>query len=202
MISDRNTETPRHERSAPWMDAWRLEIRSFDQFVATYRPYLKSLAESNLPAALQSKLDGSDLVQDTLLKGYSQLNQFQGTTENELLAWLKAILENQLVDTERFHQRQCRDVRREQLLEQEVSDQANDTGSAVLMRSERDALLRQRLDELPTDFRTVLLLRHEQGLSFPEIGERMSRSADASRMLWGRATIKLGELLASNDSSR
>jgi RNA polymerase sigma-70 factor (ECF subfamily) len=52
------------------------------------------------------------------------------------------------------------------------------------------------LGRLSADHQTVLRLRYWDDLSFPQIGERLSRSEDAVRKLWLRALRQLqAELL-------
>src|SRR5437763_1788571 len=45
--------------------------------------------------------------------------------------------------------------------------------SLAAMRHERAVLLSEALARLPEDSREVLVLRHLEGLGFPEVGERM-----------------------------
>jgi RNA polymerase sigma-70 factor (ECF subfamily) len=44
---------------------------------------------------------------------------------------------------------------------------------------------------LPEAYREVIILRHLEGLSFPEVGRRMQRSVDSVKNLWARG---LGQL--------
>jgi RNA polymerase sigma-70 factor (ECF subfamily) len=66
------------------------------------------------------------------------------------------------------------------------------------MRKERALVLADALASLPDDYREVLVLRHLEGLDFPEVAQRMSRSAGAVRVLWTRALKKLREALSSS----
>jgi RNA polymerase sigma-70 factor (ECF subfamily) len=47
------------------------------------------------------------------------------------------------------------------------------------------------VERLPEDRRRVIALRHEEGLSFDEIAQRMGRTPAAVRKLWFRAVARL-----------
>jgi RNA polymerase sigma-70 factor (ECF subfamily) len=60
---------------------------------------------------------------------------------------------------------------------------------------EQAVLLADALGRLPADYREVIILRHLEGLNFPEVAGRMGRSADAVKKLWARALGRLRGLL-------
>src|SRR4051812_32767397 len=86
-----------------------------------YRPYLRLLAGLGLDQRLQSKLDPSDLVQETLLKAHQALGDFQGRRGGERAAWLRQILANTLADTYRHYGTGARDLDLEQCLDRSSS---------------------------------------------------------------------------------
>ena len=65
--------------------------------VKRYRSCLLLLAEARLDRRLQGKLDPSDVVQQTLLNAHQAWTQFRGTSEAELVAWLRQILARTLL---------------------------------------------------------------------------------------------------------
>src|SRR6516165_10219824 len=66
-----------------------------------YRDYLDLLSRVGCDARLRALADSSDVVQQTLLRAHQRMGQFQGSSEAEFLAWLRAILARQLVDLAR-----------------------------------------------------------------------------------------------------
>jgi RNA polymerase sigma-70 factor, ECF subfamily len=170
-----------------------------------YWNYLHLLAETQLDRRLRVRFSPSDLVQETLLEAHRDFPQFRGTTEQELLAWLRQILVHNLVVAVRRHvQASKRDVRRDVSLEQVCAalDRSAQGMAAILahhgtspsdrvQREEMLVTLADRLAELPQDYREVIVLRHLQGCSFADIAVRLDRSEGAVRMLWLRAIGQL-----------
>jgi RNA polymerase sigma-70 factor (ECF subfamily) len=172
------------------------------QLLELYRSYLGLLARLQIGRRLRGKADPADLVQETFLAAHEHWERFRGTTEAELLAWLRRILAAKTADLMRsFLGSQRRDVRLERDLAAELdqSSQILDNGllarqdspSQQASRREQGVILAAALDRLPEDYREVLILRHLEGLSFPEVGERMGRSTDAVKKLWTRALDRL-----------
>jgi RNA polymerase sigma-70 factor (ECF subfamily) len=171
-----------------------------------YRAYLSVLARVQIGRRLQGKVDASDLVQEAFLGAYRDFAQFRGTTENEFLGWLRQILASLLANLVRHYQgTQRRDVRLERQLaiELEQSSQALDRGlvapqsspSQQAMCREQSVLLAEALGRLPDEWRELLILRHLEGVSFPEVARRLGRSVDSAKKLWPRALASLRQLL-------
>jgi RNA polymerase sigma-70 factor (ECF subfamily) len=150
-------------------------------------------------------VDSSDLVQEAFLEAHRDFVQFAGSTEAELLAWLRRILARNLADTARYQTAGLRDHRRQRSLEalldqsslavQEALAATGTTASAVAARRERAVLLADALESLPEDYRDVVILRNLEGLRFSDVATRMGRSSGAVRMLWARAIERLSEAL-------
>ena len=171
-----------------------------------YRSYLLVLARTNLrtwgPAA--NKLDPSDVVQDALLRAHKALPQFQGTTSAELQAWLRKILETQLVDAVRYWHRGKRDAQLERSIHESVNDSvrrierlaANQTSpSQHVLRHEIALRLTDALTALPEDQRTAVELHHLSGYTVAETAERMGRTKPAVAGLLRRGLAQLRESL-------
>jgi RNA polymerase sigma-70 factor (ECF subfamily) len=62
-------------------------------------------------------LKPSDVVQEADLEAHRDFAGFAGTTERELVTWLRRILVRNLTDQARRHQAQMRDTHRQQSLE-------------------------------------------------------------------------------------
>jgi RNA polymerase sigma-70 factor (ECF subfamily) len=170
-----------------------------------YRNYLRLMARSLIHHPLRVRLDASDLVQETYLKAHREFTGFLGSTEPELVSWLRQILVRNLADQVRRHRALGRDYRREQPLEQfldhssvalqkRLTDAAPSPSSHAAHR-EQAVLLADALARLPDDYREVFLLRNVEHIPFETIAVRMGRSPGAARVLWTRAMEKLSQLI-------
>lgn len=172
-----------------------------------YRDYLKLLTRLQLPPRLRSKVDPSDVVQETLLKAYQNLEQFRGRGDAELAAWLRRILANSLVDAARQFRGAKRDVGRERSLEASIEqssarldtllnpEQSSPSGRAI--RQEEMLDVAAALAQLPEDQRSVVELHHLQGCSVAQVAECLGRTERAVAGLLRRGLKSLRELLQS-----
>lgn len=174
------------------------------QALETCRRYLMLVAQRELAPDLQAKGSASDLVQQTFLEAHRDFAQFHGTTEEELLAWLRQLLLHQVGKLARQYRGTAkRSIDREVSL-QEDSDSSGPTvapyanapsPSDEAMAHEDDQALQQALERLPEDYRRVIVLRYLEERTFEEIGPLMQRSPDAARKLWARAVERLQQEL-------
>jgi RNA polymerase sigma-70 factor, ECF subfamily len=188
---------------------------SLGSLLEQYRNYLVVLAATQIEKRLQPRVSPSDVVQETMLRAHKNFGQFRGTTEQELLAWLRQILVNNLARFVEQHMLAARrDVRREVSIERLgvaleqstiqlaalVPSQGKSPSMAVQQREEA-VVLADRLAQLPEDYREVLVLRNLQGLPFEDVARRIGRSVGATRMLWLRAIEKLRTVYRQDPSS-
>ncbi len=181
--------------------------QALNRLFAACRPYLLTVANQSLPDELRAKLGGSDLVQDTLMQVRGNFARFHGSTEQELLAWLRgALLNNVHAQTRRYLGTQKREARREVSLDQGLSGAEHEglvDGAAwcpdcQVLADEEAIRLNASLERLSADYRRVIELRNWEGRPFTKIGEAMGRSPEAARKLWARAIEQLRvELKAS-----
>jgi RNA polymerase sigma-70 factor (ECF subfamily) len=170
-----------------------------------YRDYLRLLARVQLSPRLQAKVDASDIVQQTLLEAHKCRGQFQGQSEAELLAWLRAILSNVLTATARRLSAEMRDVARERSFEAEVelsssrlecmlaADQTSPSEQTI--RGEDLMRLAHAITCLPPDQRKVVEMHHLKGMSLADVAALMGRTRPAIGGLLFRGLSKLRELL-------
>jgi RNA polymerase sigma-70 factor (ECF subfamily) len=174
--------------------------------LARFRPYLRVLARASMDSRLRGKLDPSDVVQEAMVNALRGIDQFRGTTDAELAAWLRQILARVLAGTARGLARDKRDARREQPLPTTVEDSSARLeawlaadGSSPSERAERNeelVRLAAAVDRLPDAQREALTLYRLRGLGLDEVAAQMSRTPDATAGLIKRAVHQLRQELA------
>lgn len=182
------------------------DVQALGQLLESYRAYLTLLAQLQIGRRLQGKVDAADVVQDAFLGAHRDFGQFRGTTEKEFLGWLRQILAYVLANLVRYYQgAQRRDVRLERQLTIEldqsshalnrglVADQSSPSQQAA--RREQAALLAEALARLPEAWRDLLVLRHLEGLTFPEVAQRLGRTVDSVKKQWPRALASLRRVM-------
>lgn len=182
-----------------------------DRLFAACRSYLGLMARANVEPWMRGKMDASDIVQQTLLDAHRDFEDFRGQTYQEWLAWLRQILNHNACDAAHHYRVAAkRAVWREVPLNGNRGDDSQSPGfeppspgdspSQIAIHNERELLLAEAIDQLPEDYREVIIMRNIQRLSFAEVAEQLGRTRPAAQMLWMRAIQNLKSLLLSAES--
>src|SRR5438270_12356002 len=171
------------------------------RLLGLYRNYLRLMARTLISQPLRVRLDASDLVQDTLLKAHREFAGFLGSTEPELIAWLRQILVRSLSDQVKRHRAGRRDLRREEAMEvmldrssaavQQALAAPVSSPSSIASRREQAVLLADALEKLPAHYREIFIARNLEHIPFDQIAARMGRTSGAVRKLWTRTMLSL-----------
>lgn len=175
------------------------------QWLERHRPYLTLLARAHLNLRNSDKVSSSDIVQQTLLDAFANRDQYRGTTDAELAAWLRQILKHNLLDVLRDQRRDKRDVRRERPLERGIDASFSHTDDWLVavqsspsqraVKQEDVLRLSEALSKLPDNQREAIVLHHLQGLKLAEVAVEIERSEAAVAGLLFRGLTKLHTLL-------
>lgn len=189
--------------------------QALGELLLTVENYLKLLAKLQIGRHLQVKLDASDVVQETFLEAHRAIERFEGDTRDQFIAWLRSILASRISNNvRRYLGTQARDIRLEQQIQIDLDQSAmslggmfvdpGETPSQLVSQEEQSRLVVECLSKLSADYQHVLVLRHLEGKTFPEIATLMNRSVDSVEKLWVRGLSKLKKefLVARDDESR
>ena len=134
----------------------------------------------------------ADLVQESLVKGYTSLVSCQDPAR--FGAWVFRILRNRALDY-------LKDRRRKNLsLEEGAQDVPSlDDPAGDLERAELARAVNAALEALPAAQREAFLLKHVQGHSYEEMAEMLGGSVSALKMRVMRAREALQAMLSPNE---
>jgi RNA polymerase sigma-70 factor (ECF subfamily) len=168
-----------------------------------YRSYVHLLARLQIDRRLQGKASASDVAQETFLRAKKYFAQFRGASERELLVWLRRNLASTMARMTRHYTAQKRDVNMERQLDERLEASSHalgrlpvvDSPSVEARRREASVLLADALAQLDAAYREVIVLRHLENLSFPEVAQRMGRTLDSVKNIWARAVSELRHMV-------
>ena len=178
-----------------------------EELLANYRPYLRVLAGQRLPQFINKRIDGSDIVQQTLIDAVRGLPDFRGQTEAEFTAWMVRLLERNLLQSIRLNTQGKRDVRLEQVAANTAdstqliwhSVASCDSGPTTsVFRGEAALQLCQALERLPTEQRLAVELRYLMQQPLDKIAAEMEKSTPAVAGLIRRGVEALRRYLPAD----
>jgi RNA polymerase sigma-70 factor (ECF subfamily) len=163
------------------------ELMSFE---AAMLPHLD--AAHNLARwLLRNEQDAQDVVQEAYLRAFRSFSGFHGTNGR---AWLLTIVRN----TSYTLLKKNRAVDFTTPFDEEIHATGHESVSpaTILEHCEDAELIREAMDELPAEFREILALRHQEGLSYKEIADIAQIPLGTVMSRLARARDKLKEYLA------
>jgi len=171
------------------------DIEAFEALVERHEDRLYGLALR----MTRSEADAAEVVQDTFLAAYQNLNNFRG--EAAFGSWVHRIAANNALMRLR-HQRVV-EAATEELRAPEFTERGSlaevpevdwsRRADEKVLDEELGRAIRQGTDALPEGYREVFLLKDVEGLSYEEIAEMMGISVPAVKSRLHRARLALRE---------
>ena len=170
------------------------DARAFSDLIAKYERKIFRLAQH----ITQNREDAEDVLQETFLKAYEHLDQFQGNSK--FYTWIVRIAVNQALMK-----------LRKRKSDRTVSmDEGIDTGEDIVVREiaawdedpeqsysrdEINVILNEAVESLAPAYRTVFVLRDVEELSTEETAEALDLSIPAVKSRLLRARLQLRDKL-------
>ena len=175
----------KHEEQDP------IEGQESASFEETMLPHMD--AAHNLARwLLRNEQDAQDVVQEAYLRAFKSFSGFHGSNGR---AWLLTIVRN----TSYTLLKKNHAVDLTTTFDEEIhtSGQESVNPATVLEHSENAELIKEAMDELPAEFREILVLRHLEGLSYKEIADISQLAPGTVMSRLARARAKLKEYLTA-----
>ena len=139
---------------------------------------------------LRNEQDAQDVVQEAYLRAFKSFGGFRGTNGR---AWLLTIVRN----TSYTLLKRNKTIDFTTPFDEEIHGARGEVYSPVtlLEHSEDANRLKEAMDQLPEEFREILILRHQEGLSYKEIADLVQIPQGTVMSRLARARSKLREFL-------
>jgi RNA polymerase sigma-70 factor (subfamily 1) len=170
-----------------------------------FRAYLETLTFIQIDPRLRSKFGHSDVVQETLLEAYHDLERILALGREARKRWLRRMLMNNLRDTIERWRAGRRDARLEQSLDAaahesscrlEKSLVAEDSSPSARAAAQEDALrLLDALSQLDERQREAIIQQKYHGRTLAEIAEHLGCTVGAVAGYQARGLERLRQIL-------
>ena len=168
--------------------AQKAELASFEDVMLPHLDAAHNLAKW----LLRNEEDAKDVVQEAYLRAFKSFGGFHGSNGR---AWLLTIVRN----TSYTLLKKNRAADLTTTFDEEIHAAGDESASpAIIVEHAEDAeLVTKAMDELPAEFREILVLRHQEGLSYKEIADIAQIPPGTVMSRLARARAKLREYLAA-----
>ena len=170
-------------------------------------PDLRAYVRLRAGRDIRAKESCSDIVQSVCREVLEDLDGFEFRGEPAFRAWLFKHTLNKIVDRARYYDAGKREAGREEPLPETdgsafvpAAYASLCTPSQVAMAHELKDRIEAGFDELPEDYREVLVLSRIVGLSHGEIAEETGRTLSSVRNLVYRGMARLTMLVGETES--
>ena len=171
------------------------EVNAYNELVKRYKDRLLNFIYRFLNDIDRSE----DLVQDTLIKLYTHKNSYKEVAK--FSTWLYTIAAN-LAKTElrkikrrkTFSVSELSNDDREYIISSDASDQSEDYLAQNFKKNIQNALV-----QLPDDFKTIIILRDIQELSYDEISKIVELPLGTVKSRINRGRLKLQKILKKKE---
>ena len=159
---------------------------AFEALISEYQQKIYALSFS----LLGNHEDALDTVQEVFIKIYKNISSFNG--DSALSTWIFRITKNACYDHLRKNKK---------FIEGEIPENMADASplpDEVFQKKEVRRAVREALHSLPTKYKTVLLLREYEGLSYGEISKVLDISEGTVKSRISRAREYLLKEISKN----
>lgn len=141
------------------------EPRAFNKLMDRYKRQIFTL----ILRMVRNRDDAEDLAQETFIKAYRHLSAYDA--KYPFITWLFKIAHNTTIDFLRAHRTELLSIDDE---DSPVEDECADQSFLESIDTLSDGpMINKALDTLPPQYREILILRHQQELSYQEISQAL-----------------------------
>ena len=176
----------------------RGDAEALADLLARHEGAMQARARRMVSRKLRGRYSVSDVLQEARVAAFEGLRDFVPGPEGTVRGWLLQVVTLKAIDLARQHgaakRSAGREVARSERPETGMFPDSGPTPSQVAVAGEfQDAALRA-MAGLPEDYRAILRLTRQQGLSLRDAAECLGKTHEATKKLYGRALARFGEI--------
>ncbi|MFA5751156.1 MAG: RNA polymerase sigma factor [Candidatus Paceibacterota bacterium] len=169
-----------------------IDDKSFEEIVEEYTPLL-----FNFIAKIAGRDNASDLIQETFIKIWKNLKRFN-PKKASLKTWIFTIARNTAID----FLKKKKSLVFSELEDEEIEnlEEESPLPDEVFETKENRELLKNLLEDLPANYKILILLYYEEEMTFEEIAKIMNRPLNTIKSWKRRAIFELkNSILGGNN---
>ena len=183
---------------------------AFNRVLGKHREKLKRMVAVRMNPRLRSRLDASDVIQDTFVEALRTFEQFLSHSQMPVYVWLRALANEKLIQAHRFHLKaQKRDASREMSIFGNALSATSEAIAVQLIgrdaspveraeRNDRKRMLTEALDKMGELDREILTLRHFEHMSSKQAAVVLNLKVETVKKRYVRALEKLQRILIND----
>ena len=176
--------------------------QAFEEIFARFQPYLTKVITLRMPNRLRKRKDPEEIVQEAFLHSFERLSDFMDRRPMPFRLWLRGNAVERLVQDQRHHSSQKKDMNREVGLPEESGFAlveklfgVSTSPSQKVEKAETIEKILESLNLLEEDDREILVLRILEEHSNMEAAQILSITPDAASQRYVRALKKIRKIV-------
>lgn len=185
------------------------DAEALDRLFIQHQQYLLRVVELRLDRKLRTRVDASDIVQETHLEVARRMDDYLRRRPMSFRLWLRKTAQERMIMIRRRHlDAQQRAVGREVALPDRSSIAlarqllaGGPSPSQQARRRELAGQVREAVEQLPEADRKIVLMRNFEELTNKEVAELLQIDSVAASKRYGRALLRLRNVLVERGLS-
>lgn len=171
------------------------DVQAFEKLIRTHEKKIYNICLR----LLKEPDEAYDAAQEVCIKVWKNLEHFKG--DAKLATWIYRIATNTCLDLLRQHKKRQEEISLG-INEENYNEQDSicfEDLSTHMSEKEAIGVLWQGIEELPMDYRTIIVLRDIEGYAYDEIAKYLDISMGTVKSRLSRARMKLKQILEQNE---